>query len=245
MSREHSDPSNLQSNEDNDSSIYEVPAFPSGEARVRFLTDFSEAEKTAEEASHVDLTVLYGNNPVTSESGTEGGDEMDSISQEVRLNRPSTSSVRRLDDGLPELSGWSRALLKTYFDEVKSFNLTQGHPTVVFSESQMYHLLRILADKTLSMSYTTMERMVLDAIKGTPTAVPSRTDQLLLKTRASTPFRVPDSDSSDAESAIVDVRRIETSDSGESCTLGDISIPEESDSSGEMDLTSQSFKKSS
>ena len=41
LSREHFDPSNLQSNEDN-SSIYEVPALPSGEARVRFLTDLSE-----------------------------------------------------------------------------------------------------------------------------------------------------------------------------------------------------------
>ena len=38
-------------------------------------------------------------------------------------------------------------------------------------------------------------RMVQDAVKGTPTDVPSRTDQLLLKTRASTPFRVLDSDS--------------------------------------------------
>ena len=88
-----------------------------------------------------------------------------------------------------------------------------------------------------------MERMVLDAVKGTPTAVPPRTDQLLLKTRASTTFRVPDSDSSDAESATLDVRRIETSDSGEFCTLGNISKPEEGDSSGEKALISQSFKK--
>ena len=58
LSREHSDPSNLQSNEDNDSSIYEVPALPSGETRVRFLTDLSEAKKTNEEASHVDLPIL-------------------------------------------------------------------------------------------------------------------------------------------------------------------------------------------
>ena len=89
-----------------------------------------------------------------------------------------------------------------------------------------------------------MERMVLDAVKGTPTAVPSRTDQLLLKARASTPFRVPDSDSSDAETATIDGPRLETSDSGESRTLGDISTPDESDSAGEMDLITQSFKKS-
>ena len=243
-SREQSDLSNSRSNEDNDSSIYEVPALPSGEAKVRFLADLSEAEKTAEEVSHVDLPLLYGNNPVASESGTEGGDEMDSISHEVRPSRPSSSTVRRLDDGLPELSGRSRALLKTYVDEAKSFNLPLGHPTVVFSESQMYHLLRIMADETLSMSYTTMERMVLDAVKGTPAAVPSRTDQLLLKTRASTPFRDFDSDSSDGESATRNVRQVGVSDSGESCTLGDISIPEESDSSEEMALISQSFKNS-
>ena len=128
--------------------------------------------------------------------------------------------------------------------EAKSFNLPQGHPTVIFSESQFYHLLRILADETLSMSYTTMERMVLDAVKGTPTAVPSRSDQLRLRARAATPFRVPESDSGDVESAALDDLRLETSDSGESCTLGDISIPEESDSSGEMALISQSFKES-
>ena len=196
-SRQLSDPSNLQSNEDNDFSIYELPALPSEGTRVRFLADLSEAEKTTEEASHVDLPILYGNNPITSESGTEGGDELDPVSQPARLNRPSTSSVRRLDDGFLEVSGRSRALLKTYFDVAKSFNLPLGHPTVIFSESRMYHLLRILADETLNMSYTTMERMVLDA-----------------------------------ESAALDDLRIETSESGESCTLGDISIPEERDSSG-------------
>ena len=169
---------------------------------------------------------------------------MEPDSQKARPNRPGTSSVRRLDDGLPELSGRSRALIKTYFDEAKFFNLPQGHPTVIFCESQMYHLLRILADETLSMSYTTMERMVLDAVKGTPTAVPSRTDQLRLRARAATTLRVPDSDSSDVESAALDDLRLETSDSGESCTLGDISIPEESDSLGEMALISQSFKES-
>ena len=172
MSREHSDPSNLQSNEDNDSSVYEVPALPSGETRMRFLADLSEAEKTTEEASHVDLPILYGKNPITSESGTEGGNELDPVFQKTRLNRPSTSSVRMLDDGLPELSGRSLALHKTYFDEAKSFNFPQGHPTVIFSESQMNHLLRILADETLNMSYTTIERMVLDAVRGHPQLFP-------------------------------------------------------------------------
>ena len=132
LSREHSDPSNLQSNEDNDSSVYEIPALPSGEARVRFLADLSEAEKTTEKTSHIDLPVFYGNIPIASESGTEGGDELDPDSHRARPSRPCSSSVRRLEDGLPELSGRSRALLKTYFDEANSFNLPQGHPTVIF-----------------------------------------------------------------------------------------------------------------
>ena len=46
LSQEHSDPTNPQSNEDNDSSIHEVPALPGGKTRVRFLADLSEAEKT-------------------------------------------------------------------------------------------------------------------------------------------------------------------------------------------------------
>ena len=90
LSREHSDLSNLQSNEDNDSSVYKIPALPSGETRVRFLADLSETEKTTEETSHVDLPVLYGNNPIASESGTEGGDELDpqgAIKQALQLVR--------------------------------------------------------------------------------------------------------------------------------------------------------------
>ena len=242
MSHEHSDPTNPQSIEDNDSSIYKVPALPGGETRVRFLTNLSEAEKTTEDTSLVELPVLYGNNHITSESGTERGDELEPVTQTARLSRPTTSAVRRIEDGLPEQSGRSRAVLKTYFDEAKSFDLPQWHPTMIFSETQMYHLLRILADETLSMSYTNMERMVLDAFKGTSTAVPSRTDQLRTRTRASTPFWVPDSDSSDAESATIDNLRTEASDSAESFSFGNLSIPEEGDSSGEMDLILQFFK---
>ena len=86
-----------------------------------------------------------------------------------------------------------------------------------------------------------MERMVLDAVKGTSTAVPSRTDQLLLRTPLPSGFLTV------IQAMLNRLHSMsgETSDSGESCTLGDISIPGESDSIGKMALISQSFKKSS
>ena len=40
-----------------------------------------------------------------------------------------------------------------------------GHPTVAFTESQVYNLLHALANETMSLTYTTIERMILDAMK--------------------------------------------------------------------------------
>ena len=41
--------------------MYEVPALPSADPKVRFLIDLSESEKTAEEASNTGHLQLYGN----------------------------------------------------------------------------------------------------------------------------------------------------------------------------------------
>ena len=64
-----------QTDDDNDSSVYEVPALPSNYPKIRFLTDLSETEKTVEEASTTGHLQLYGNIPNTSGSGTEAGKE--------------------------------------------------------------------------------------------------------------------------------------------------------------------------
>ena len=56
----------------------------------------------------------------------------------------------------------------------------------------MYLLLRELSDETLSMSYTTMERMAIDALRGKPTTAPSRTahfQTFQTRGRAQTPGR--------------------------------------------------------
>ena len=51
----------------------------------------------------------------------------------------------------------------------------------------MYNLLKVLTDEIIRMSYTTIERMVIDAVKGTPTTAPSRTAHIRSSDRAQTP----------------------------------------------------------
>ena len=53
----------LVDDEDCESSVYEAPMLPTHEHKVRFLADFSEVEKTAEETSSGDCPSLYGGIP--------------------------------------------------------------------------------------------------------------------------------------------------------------------------------------
>ena len=92
------------------------------------------------------------------------------------------------------------------------------------------------------MSYNTMERMVTDAVKGTPTTAPSRTDHFRIRSRAATPFRHADSDSSDAECSVPTTAGTDTSKTTDQGELGDSSAFGESDSAEEMALISASFK---
>ena len=156
---------------------------PSSNPKVRFLTDLSENEKTVEETSSAGQFQLYGNIPNTSESGTETGEESTTPVVEPSRQGPSATTSRGVEDTLPELSGRARAILRTYFDEARVFKLPPGHSTVAFTEPQVYHLLRVLTDETLRMSYDTMERMVLDAVRGKPATAPSRTPGRRIFTR--------------------------------------------------------------
>ena len=85
--------------------MYEVPALPSNNPKVRFLTDSSESEKTVEETSSVGQFQLYGNIPNTSESGTEAGEESTTQVAELSHQGPSATTSRGVEDTLPELSG--------------------------------------------------------------------------------------------------------------------------------------------
>ena len=81
-----------------------------------------------------------------------------------------------------------------------TFRLPVGHPTVAFTESQAYNLLSVLTDGTLRLSYSTVERMVNDAVEGRPTTAPSKTAHFRSRGRAQTPVRGDIGDSSATES---------------------------------------------
>ena len=188
-----------QTDDDYDSSVYEVPALPSGTPKVRFLTDLSGTERTIEETSSIGQLQLYGHIPNTSESGTETGVESTVQIAENSQQGPNATTSRGSGDALPELSVRARAILRTYFDEARALELPPGHFTGAFTEPQVYHLLRVLTDETLRMSYDTMEKMVLDAVRGKPATAPSRTAHFYKRSRAATPYRGVSSDSSDVE----------------------------------------------
>ena len=231
----------LVDDEDCESSVYEAPMLPTHEHKVRFLADFSEEEKTAEETSSGGCPSLYGGIPGISEYGAETSGHPDiTIPSQRQQPEMVASTSRGSDSQLPELSCRARAILKTYFDETNAFRIPPGQTAVTFTESQVYHLLRVLTDETLRMSHSTMERMILDAVRGRPTIAPSRTNHF--KSRAQTPFRCVDSDSSDAEtgdSPSIDSEDQTNTDYG---VLGDSSSFGESDSAGEMALISATFK---
>ena len=157
----------VPTDDDNISSVCEELSLPGGRAKVHFLSSQGEAE-SSEEASQAERFKLYGRNPVDSESGTEGGKES-GFEVPRRGTEGTIDATAAIDlDSLPQLSGRSRAQLKRYFEEIDAFWFPEGHPVLAFTESQVYNLLRVLTDETIRMSYTTMERMVLDAVKGHP-----------------------------------------------------------------------------
>ena len=96
------------------------------------------------------------------------------------------------------------------------------------------------------MTYTTMEQMVIGAVKGTPATAPSRTGKFRTRVRAQTP-RPQQAAGSSSEEFLTDPGQ-DSEASGDFSALlevGGISKPDDSDSSGEMTLTAYSFKRSS
>ena len=168
-----------------------------------------------------------------------GTDESHSDFQHDDSALPGTSTGRT-GFKLHELSGQSRALLKECFETTEAFRLPLGHPTVAFSETQLYNLLRILTNETMSLTYNTMEKMVLDAVRGQPTTSQSCTDHFRYRTKSQTPGRGARSDSSfetESESEVSGRPLPEVA-------LERITSCEESDGATETALISLSFQKS-
>ena len=133
---------------------------------------------------------------------------------------PASSHLPKLQP--PQLSGSSCAILKENFDETPPVQLPVGQTTVAFTEPQV------------------MERMVIDAVRGAPTVAPSRTAQFHSRERAQNPGPRSVSDTSESETDSGNCSIHDLPSSGE---MGNSSCYEESDSATEMDLITQSFKK--
>ena len=223
------------SGEETSSSLYDAPPLPDGVSVVRYLTDASEGE-FPEQNEDPEVPLLYTGIPQGFESGTEGGDESSSL----QIDQPGpSSSTGQTHFKLHELSGRSRALLKEFFETTEAFQLPLGHPTVAFSETQLYHLLKILTNETMSLTYTTMEKMILDALKGEPTTSQPRNDHFRLRTRAQTPARRDSSDSSFGSESGSE----EPEHSASGGILDNVTSCEESDGTTKMALISASFAK--
>ena len=161
-------------------------------------------------------------------------------------SQPSTSAPH--DTTIRELSGRSRANLKQYFDEdTSTISFPLGYRTVAFTEPQVYHLLRVLTDETLKMSYEAMERMVIGAVKGAPVTSESRIGHFKLRRRAQTPGPGQQENSSDSfQDGTQFVFGTDTSEEvSTDKEVREMDSFNDSDSSGEMILISQAFKESS
>ena len=228
-----------RTDEDNASSVCDVPSLPGGDPKVRFTEELGEEEESTGESSRLVPVELYGRPPFGPESETECERETSSEGQPLGTGKTRTAGGSSSQDKLPELSGRSRAILKEYFDLASPIRLPVGHTTIALTEPQMYHLLRTLTDETLRQSFNTMERMVLDAVRGTPTALPSRTSHFQLKGRAQTPGPGSQSDS-ESDSDLLGTASDQPGSSSDD--TGGAFFYEETDSATEMDLITKSFK---
>ena len=93
-----------------------------------------------------------------------------------RIPAATSSELTLANQGLQDLSGRSRTNLKQYFEDAQSLTLPLGHPKRAFTESQLYHLLRIITNETVSLSYNNMENTVLAEVKRDSATSKSRTD---------------------------------------------------------------------
>ena len=236
-----SDGSGVQprTDEDNASSVCDVPSLPGGDPKVRFTEELGEEEESTGESSRLVPVELYGRPPFGPESETECERETSSEGQPLGTGKTRTAGGSSSQGKLPELSGRSRAILKEYFDLASPIRLPVGHTTIALTEPQIYHLLRTLTDETLRQSFNTMERMVLDAVRGTPTALPSRTSHFQLKGRAQTPGPGSQSDS-ESDSDLLGTASDQPGSSSDDS--GGASFYEETDSATEKDLITKSFK---
>ena len=75
-----------------------------------------------------------------------------------------------------ELTASARLAVRHYFANNDRFNLPTGHPAVVFSEPQVYHVLRAISDDSVMSNFKLTKNLVLEAT-GLRAETPSRHNQ--------------------------------------------------------------------
>ena len=233
----------LRTETDDGSSSCDAPKLPTVETKVRFLDDSTGAEETDDTSSQVSGPLLYGFVPLGTTIKWMGEESSaETIAHIPDPSQPSTSAPH--DTTIRELSGRSRAILKQYVEEdATTISFPLGHRTVAFTEPQVYHLLRVLTDETLKMSYEAMERMVIGAVKGAPVTSESRTGHSKHRRRAQTPGPGQKEDSSDSSQEAT-CSGFGTDTSEEVSTdreMRELDSFNDSDSSGEMALISRAL----
>ena len=174
----------LQSDDEASSSVHEPPPLPGGAGRFTTPGDHSDTTQAVDTTSQSEIPLLYAGVPFGTGSTSEAQEDSES-----EIHDPGPPGTSRFDpqpqeEVLRDLSGRSRATLKQYFEAEDPYTFPVGQRVVAFTEPQVYHLLRVLTDEAISMTCSTMERMVIGAVKRTPVTAPSRTEKFRTRTRA-------------------------------------------------------------
>ena len=177
----------LQSDDEASSSVHEPPPLPGGAGHFTAPGDHSDTTQAVDTTSQSEIPLLYASVPFG--TGSESETQEDSGSEIHDPGPPGTSrfNPQPQEEVLRDLSGRSRATLKQYFEAEDPYTFPVGQRVVAFTEPQVYHLLRVLTDEAINMTCTTMERMVIGAVKGTPVTAPSRTEKFRTRARAPSP----------------------------------------------------------
>ena len=177
----------LQSDDEASSSVHEPPPLPGGAGHFTAPGDHSDTTQAVDTTSQSEIPLLYASVPFGMGSASET--QEDSGSEIHDPGPPGTSrfNPQPQEEVLRDLSGRSRATLKQYFEAEDPYTFPVGQRVVAFTEPQVYHLLRVLTDEAINMTCTTMERMVIGAVKGTPVTAPSRTEKFRKRARAPSP----------------------------------------------------------
>ena len=235
----------LQPEDDTVSLGSDAPPLPKEKIVPTFHTDVSEGERTTQSSSQPGCSYSVQSAAQPRGGGITGSEEQgsDTLVKDSAVVSDNKSQV----PDTRELSGRSRGILKRYFEETPPFSLPMGHPTVAFSEPQLYHLLRVLTDETVNLSFTTMEKLVIEAVKGKPATAQSRTDHFRIKGKTqslSQPLSVDSSEEGSGAESNTESNKDDTSDNTVD-TDDQHQQGVDTDSAGELALIEENFRKAS